>query len=110
MPSDIAHLACTASMEKNICNLSTNPEQANSMFNRLGYIMKSCPSAASVVEHVDEFFMDFANEEKFLNYFHTTRVAGDKLCKLSYWSFLNAIILHKYYPFTNSFISTRDVG
>ena len=72
--------------------------------------MKSCPSATSIVEHVDKFFMDFVTEEKFLDYFHTTWVAGDKLCKLSYCSFLNAIVLHKYYPFTNSFLSIRDVG
>ena len=86
--------------KKNIGRLSTTPEKANAMFNRLGYIMKSCPSAASVIEHVD----------KFLNYFHTTWVVGDKLCMLSHCSFFNAIVLHKYYPFTNSFLSIRDVG
>ena len=96
--------------KKNIGRLSTTPEQENAMFNRLGYIMKSCPSTTSIVEHVDKFCMDFATEEKFLNYFHTTWVAGDKLCMLSYCSFLNAIVLHKYYPFTNSFLSIRDVG
>ena len=51
--------------KKNIGRLSTTPEQANDMFNRLGYIMKSCPIATSVVEHVDKFCMDFAIEEKF---------------------------------------------
>ena len=96
--------------KKNLGRLSTTPKQANAMFNRLGYIMKLCPNATSIVEHVDKFCMDFTTEEKFLNYFHTTWVVGDKLCKLSYCSFLNSIVLHKYYPFTNSFLSIRDVG
>ena len=82
------YLARTEGMEKkNIYRLSSTPQQANAMFDRLGYIMNSCPNAESVIEHVDRFLRDFATEEKFVNYFHTNWVAGQKLCKFEYYSF-----------------------
>ena len=64
--------------------LSSTPEQANAMFDRLSYIMNSCSNPESVIEKLDRFLTDFSAEKKFLHYFHTNWIAGDKLCKFSY--------------------------
>jgi hypothetical protein len=109
--SDIVYLACMEGMEKNIYRLASTLEQANVMLNRLSYIMNSCPNVESVVEHVDNFFTDFANEKKFLDYFHSTWVAGNKLCKFTYSTFLFLFFLfHKDSLCTNLVLSIRDVG
>ena len=97
--------------KKNIYRLASTLEQANVMLNRLSYIMNSCLNVESVVKHVDNFFTYFANEKKFLDYFHSTWVTGNKICKFTYSTPLFLFFLfHKYYLFTNLVISIRDVG
>jgi hypothetical protein len=88
MSSDIVYLTRMEGMEKNIYRLASTLEQENVMLDRLSYIMNSCPNFESVVEHVDNFFTDFANEKKFLEYFHSTLVAGNNICKFTYSTFL----------------------
>jgi hypothetical protein len=97
--------------KKNIYRLASTLEQANVMLNSLSYIMNSCPNDESVVEHVDNFFTDFANEKKFLDYFHITWVMGNKLCKFTYSIFLFLFFLfYKDSLCTNLVLSIRDMG
>ena len=51
------------------------------MFSDLGLIMNYC-SSVEVSNAINDFFNKFANDEKFLDYFHKNWVVGDKICKL----------------------------
>ena len=51
------------------------------MFSDLGLIMNYC-SNVEVSTTINSFFNKFADEEKFLDYFHKNWVAGDNICKL----------------------------
>jgi hypothetical protein len=69
---------------KNVNRLSTNPRKANEMFSYLGYIMKHTLNA-EVDDANNHFYNKFADEHKFLDYFHKNWVIDDKIhkCKSS---------------------------
>ena len=71
---------------KNVNQLDTSKEKTNEMFNKLGFIMKKS-SSVEVEEAIDGFFSKFANEEKFLDYFHNNWVISDKIHKCTYYCF-----------------------
>ena len=61
--------------------MASNPKIAKEMFSDFGLIMNYCFNV-EVSNAINAFFNKFANEEKFLDYFHKNWVAGDKICKL----------------------------
>ena len=65
---------------KNVNRLATSSIKANEMFSELGYIMKHILSN-EVEDAISQFFIKFADEEKFLDYFHKNWVVGDKIRK-----------------------------
>ena len=50
------------------------------MFSELAYIMKHTLNV-EVDDAFNSFFSKFADEQKFLDYFHKNRVADDNICK-----------------------------
>lgn len=50
------------------------------MFSELGFIMKHTLNY-EVEDEINQFFIKFADEEKFLDYFNKNWVTGDKICK-----------------------------
>ena len=65
---------------KNVNRLASDPRKANEMFGELGYIMKHTLNV-EVDDAINSFFSKFADEQKFLDYFHKNWVADDKICK-----------------------------
>ena len=63
--------------------LVPNPNRVKEMIKELGDIMKYC-SNDDVIDSIEGFFNKYADEEKFLDYFHKNWVFGDKLCKCTY--------------------------
>ena len=61
-------------------NLVCNKEKTNDMLNDLGFIMKQS-SNDDVDDAIHGFFTKFADEKKFLEYFHKNWVVGDKFRK-----------------------------
>ena len=65
----------------NVGNKVKGRENKIRIFYALGEIMNSCQDDGSV-QHVVERFLDEFNEHKrFLDYFRTTWLANDKICK-----------------------------
>lgn len=60
--------------------LVKNPEKENEIFKDLGFIMKYT-SNDDVDAAIHKFESKFADEKTFLEYFHNTWVAGDKIRK-----------------------------
>lgn len=60
--------------------LVKNPEKENEIFKDLGFIMKYT-SNDDVDAAIHKFVSKFADEKTFLEYFHNTWVAGDKIRK-----------------------------
>ena len=66
---------------KNVNRLTSNLEIAKERFSDLGLIMNYC-SNVEVSNAINVFFNKFANEEKFLDYFHKNGVDGDNISML----------------------------
>jgi len=62
---------------KNVNQLVPNPNRAKAMFKELGDIMKYC-SNDDVTYAIEGFSNKYADEKKFLDYFQTNWVSGDK--------------------------------
>jgi len=60
--------------------LVKNPEKENEIFKDLGFIMKYT-SNDDVDAAIHKFESKFVDEKTFLEYFHNTWVAGDKIRK-----------------------------
>ena len=65
---------------KNVNRLAADPRKANEMFSDLGYIMKHTLNV-EVDDAINKFYNKFADEQKFLDYFHKNWVADDKIRK-----------------------------
>ena len=60
--------------------MASNPEIEKEMFSDLHLIMNYC-SNVEVSNAINAFFNKFADEEKFLDYFHKNWVIGDNIGK-----------------------------
>ena len=65
---------------KNVNRLATSSIKAKEMFSELGFIMKHTLNY-EVEDAINQFFIKFAYEEKFLDYFNKNWVTGDKIRK-----------------------------
>eukprot|EP00253_Pinus_taeda_P028427 PITA_28427 len=65
---------------KNVNRLATSSIKAKEMFSELGFIMKHTLNY-EVEDAINQFFIKFADEEKFLDYFNKNWVTGDKIRK-----------------------------
>lgn len=65
---------------KNVNRLATSSIKAKEMFSELGFIMKHTLNY-EVENVINQFFIKFAYEEKFLDYFNKNWVTGDKIRK-----------------------------
>ena len=81
MCCDIVYLACSKGMVKK-CESASHKykNKTNEMFSELGCIMKDTLNI-EVDDAINTFFSKFADEHKFLHYFHKNRVVDDKIHK-----------------------------
>lgn len=79
---------------KNMNRLVPNPDRAKLMLKELGDIMKYC-SNDDVTYAIEGFSNKYADEKKFLDYFQTNWVSGDKLCKCAYSCLYLSFFSHK---------------
>ena len=65
---------------KNVNRLATSSIKAKEMFSELGFIMKHTLNY-EVEDAINQFFIKFVDEEKFLDYFNKNWVIEDKIRK-----------------------------
>ena len=63
---------------KNMDKLATCGQNARKMFIMLGEIMNSCHDPDAISRAINAFYIDFAAEERFLEYFSTNWMVGEK--------------------------------
>lgn len=63
---------------KNVYKLATCGENARNMFTKLGEIMNACHDTDSISQAMKAFYIDFAAEERFLEYFSTNWMVDEK--------------------------------
>ena len=66
---------------KNVGNKVKGRENNISIFRTLGEIMHSCQDDGSVQHEIVRFLDEFREHKRFLDYFRTTWLANDKICK-----------------------------
>jgi len=79
---------------KNMNRLVPNPDRAKLMLKELGDIMKYC-SNDDVTYAIEGFSNKYVDEKKFLDYFQTNWVSGDKICKCAYSCLYLSFFSHK---------------
>lgn len=63
---------------KNVYKLATYGENARKMFTKLGEIMNACNDTHSISQAMNAFYIDFAAEERFLDYFSANWMVNKK--------------------------------
>jgi len=66
---------------KNVGNKVQGRENQIRIFHALGEIMHTCADDESVKKAVENLFEGFSDHTKFLEYFKTTWLANNKICK-----------------------------
>ena len=66
---------------KNVGNKVKGRENKICIFRALGEIMHPCQDDGSVQHAVVRFIDEFGEDKRFLEYFRTTWLANDKICK-----------------------------
>ena len=76
---------------KNVGNKVQGRENQINIFHSLGEIMHACEDDESVKKTVERFFERFRDQPRFLEYFKTTWLANNKICKFLVSGFNDSI-------------------
>lgn len=76
---------------KNVGNKVQGRENQIHIFHSLGEIMHTCEDDESVKKTVERFFERFRDQPRFLEYFKTTWLANNKICKFLVSGFNDSI-------------------
>ena len=94
---------------KNVFKLASCEDVGRNMFSTLGAIMNGCRDPNSVAEALDQFYEEFRNENRFLQYFSRNWMDNQKFRKnlLNLFKLLQNKLLIEYCKFNTFFLQRR---